>query len=70
MTYIEMVVTKVIDEEKLFDEIKNDVFCTFIGDDNDTVIKELPKDAQRRLFAKFGAMMIGYAGSEDFGNEV
>lgn len=70
MMFVQMVVTKEIDEVELFDEIKDDVLATFIGDDDNTLIEELPINVQRTIFAKLGAMMIDYAGSEDFGNEV
>ena len=61
--------TKEIDEERLFEEVRDYLFEqeTFDGicDYVDTV-EDLPKDVQRLIFAKVGAMMIDYSKSEDF----
>ena len=58
-------VIKEINEEFLFDYVKDYLFEEF-ADDNGTLVKDLPKDVQRIIFAKVGAMMIDYAGSKDF----
>ena len=65
MMYCEMVVTKKIDEQNLFELVKD--FLLEEDIDDGTFIDDLPKDVQRLIFAKVGAMMIDYAGSEDFG---
>ena len=64
MMYCEMVVTKKIDEQNLFKLMRDFLFEEDI--DDGTFIKDLPEDVQRLIFAKIGAMMIDYAGSEDF----
>ena len=57
-------ITKEIDEEYLFASVKEFLFVQEA--DDGTIIEDLPKDVQRLIFAKIGAMMIDYAGSEDF----
>lgn len=61
--------TKEIDEERLFEEVRDYLFEQEVSNDIcgyvDTV-EDLPKDVQRLIFAKIGAMMIDYSGSEDF----
>lgn len=57
-------VTKEIDEEYLFDSVKDFLLIEEIDDDN--LVEDLPKDVQRLVFAKVGAMLIDYAGSEEF----
>lgn len=57
-------VTKEIDEKDLFERIKDFLLNEDI--DSETLIEDLPKDVQRLIFAKVGAMMIDYAGSEEF----
>lgn len=57
-------VTKEIDEEYLFDNVKDFLFEEDI--DDCTIIEDLPKDVQRLVFAKIGAMMIDYARNEEF----
>ena len=64
MMYCEMVVTKKIDEQNLFEIVKD--FLLEEDIDDGTFIDDLPKDVKRLIFAKIGAMMIDYAGSEDF----
>ena len=64
MMYCEMVVTKKIDEQNLFELVKD--FLLEEDIDDGTFIDDLPKDVKRLVFAKIGAMMIDYAGSEDF----
>lgn len=64
MMYCEMVVTKKIDEQNLFELVKDFLLAEDI--DDGTLIDDLPKDVKRLVFAKIGAMMIDYAGSEDF----
>ena len=56
--------TKEIDEEYLFDSVKDFLLLEEIDDDN--LVEDLPKDVQRLIFAKIGAMLIDYAGSEEF----
>lgn len=61
--------TREIDEEFLFEDLKDFLLNqdTFNGyhDYVDTV-EDLPKDVQRLIFARIGAMMIDYANSEEF----
>ena len=61
--------TRKIDERALFEDLKDYLLEmeTFDSIHNyiDTV-EGLPKDVQRLIFAKLGAMMIDFAGSEDF----
>ena len=57
-------VTKKIDEEDLFERILDSLLNEDI--DDETLVLDLPKDVQRLVFAKIGAMMIDYAGREDF----
>lgn len=64
MMYCEMVVTKKIDEQNLFELVKD--FLLEEDIDDGTFIDDLPKDVKRLVFAKVGAMMIDYAGSEEF----
>jgi len=56
--------TKEIDEKYLFDSVKDFLFAECV-DEYDNV-EDLPKDVQRLIFAKIGAMLIDYAGSEEF----
>ena len=56
--------TKEIDEKYLFESVKDFLFEEYIDESNN--VEDLPKDVQRLVFAKIGAMMIDYAGSEDF----
>ena len=58
------VITKEIDEKSLFNSVKDFLFEEYI--DECTNVEELPKDVQRLVFAKIGAMMIDFAGSEEF----
>lgn len=61
--------TDSIDEEALFEDLKDYLFeeeVFNIFDDYIDIVKNLPKDVQRLIFAKIGAMMIDYAGSKDF----
>ena len=57
-----------IDEMKIFDSVKDFLFDEEIEftDFNYETLSQLPKDAQRLIFAKIGAMLIDYAGSENF----
>ena len=52
-------------KKSLFDDFVIDNFLEEDIDDG-TFIDDLPKDVKRLVFAKIGAMMIDYAGSEDF----
>ncbi len=66
---IEFSKTIKIDDKMLFEDIADFIFNMDIYDDNRDYISmvcALPKDTQRLIFAKMGAMMIDYAGSEDF----
>jgi hypothetical protein len=61
--------TKEINEEDLFEDLKAYLFedeVLNVFDDYVGMVKDLPKDVQRLIFAKVGAMMIDYAGSEEF----
>lgn len=61
--------TREIDEKKVFDSVKDfllDEEIEFSNIDDYKILSHLPKDAQRLIFAKVGAMMIDYAGSEEF----
>lgn len=61
--------TREIDEKALFEDLKDYLFETDAFDNIDNyvdTVKNLPKDVQRLIFAKIGAMMIDYAGSEEF----
>ncbi len=68
MITVTRTVTQKIDEKKIFNEVKNFLFDDEIEiDDFDYEnFCNLSKDVQRLIFAKVGAMMIDYAGSEDF----
>ena len=68
MITVTRTVTQKIDEKKIFDNMKD---CLFdeeieIADFEYETLRNLPKDVQRLIFAKVGAMMIDYAGSEEF----
>lgn len=61
--------TKEINEEDLFEDLKDylfeeEIFNNF--DDYLGTVADLPTNVQRLIFAKIGAMMIDYARSEDF----
>lgn len=61
--------TREIDETALFEDLKDYLFAQETFDTVDyyvDTVDNLPKDVQRLIFAKIGAMMIDYAGSEDF----
>jgi len=65
---INYTITKRINEMEIFNSVKNFLFNEDIKieDFDYETLYELPKDVQRLIFAKVGAMMIDYAGSEDF----
>ena len=65
MIKVTRTVTENIDERDLFNQIKDMLFEEEINDNGD-MVDSLPIDTQRLIFAKVGAMMIDYAGSEDF----
>ena len=65
MIKVTRTVTETIDEKDLFVQMRDMLFEEEINEKGDTV-DDLPLDAQRLIFAKIGAMMIDYAGSEDF----
>ncbi len=59
--------TREIDEKVLFENLRDYLFESEIFDGEYLgIVEELPKDVQRLVFAKIGAMMIDYAGSEEF----
>ena len=61
--------TREVNEKALFEDLKNYLFEqeTFDNTYNYVdIVENLPKDVQRLIFAKIGAMMIDYAGSEEF----
>ena len=68
MITITRTVTQKIDEKKIFNEVRDFLFDDEIeiADFDYEILSNLPKDVQRLIFAKVGAMMIDYAGSEDF----
>ncbi len=68
MITVTRMVTQKIDEEKIFDSVKDFLFDEEIevSDFNYETLSQLPKDTQRLIFAKVGAMLIDYAGSEEF----
>ena len=58
-----------INEKDLFENLKeflleDEIFST--SNDYLGLVEKLPKEVQRLIFAKIGAMMIDYAGSEEF----
>lgn len=61
--------TKEIDEEVMFEEL---IDCLFEQEavsrfhDSVDVVKDLPENIQRLVFAKMGAMLIDYAKNGDF----
>ena len=61
--------TREINENEIFEDLKDYLFEmeTFnsIGDYVD-IVEKLPKEVQRAIFVKVGAMMMDYARSEDF----
>jgi len=69
MITVTRTITQKIDEMKIFDSVKD-----FLSDEEVEIadsyeyetLSQLPKDVQRLIFAKVGAMLIDYAGSEDF----
>lgn len=59
----------VIDEEVIFEDLKECFFEIEVFDDLERYIdtmENLPKDTQRAIFAKIGDMMINFAKSENF----
>lgn len=60
--------SKTINEEKIFENMRDILFEEEIefSDFNYEILYELPKDVQRLIFAKIGAMLIDYSKSEDF----
>ena len=65
MIRCEQTVIREISEEYLFDQIKDFLFDEEISDDGE-IVSHLPKDAQRLIFAKVGALMIDYSMKSDF----
>lgn len=58
-----------IDDKMLFEDVVDFIFNMDIYDDDDDYISmvcALPKDTQRLIFAKIGAMLTDYADREDF----
>ena len=69
MITVTRTITQKIDEKKIFDSIKDFLFDeeVEIADSYEyETLSQLPKDVQRLIFARVGAMMIDYAGSEEF----
>ena len=68
MITITRTVIQEIDEMKIFDSVKDFLFDEEIEftDFNYETLSQLPKDAQRFIFAKIGAMLIDYSKSEGF----
>ena len=68
MITVTRTVTQKIDEMKIFDSVKDFLFDEEIEftDFNYETLSKMPKDVQRLIFAKIGAMLIDYAGSEEF----
>ena len=68
MITITRTVTQKIDEKKIFNEVKDFLFDNEIeiADFEYENLCNLPKDVQRLIYAKVGAMLIDYAGSEEF----
>ena len=64
MISVTRTVTTEIDERDLFDTVRYTLQDEYI--DDTSTISDLPKDTQRLIFAKVGAMMVNYAWSEDF----
>ena len=60
--------TKKIDEKKIFNAVRDFLFDDEIeiGDFDYEILSNLPKEIQRFIFAKVGAMLMDYAESEDF----
>jgi hypothetical protein len=60
---------KEINEKNLFEDLKDFLFEQGTYNSTDDYmgnVENLPKDIQRLIFAKIGAMMIDYANSEEF----
>ena len=70
MITVTRTVTQTIDEEKIFDSVKDFLFDEEIEISNFSynyeILSDMPKDVQRLIFAKVGAMLIDYANSQDF----
>lgn len=68
MIMLTRTVTQTIDEKKIFDSVKDFLFDEEIefSDFSYENVSNLPKDAQRLIFAKVGAMLIDYSASENF----
>jgi hypothetical protein len=60
--------TREINEETIFEDLKDCLFQQGVYDNMDYIgnVENLPEEVQRLIFAKVGAMMIDYAGSEEF----
>ena len=60
--------TREIDEKKIFDSVTDFLFDEEIelSDFDYKTLSNMPKDVQRLVFARVGAMLIDYAGSEEF----
>ena len=60
--------TKKIDEKKIFNRVTDFLFDEEIelSDFDYETLSNMPKDVQRLIFAKVGAMLMDYAESEDF----
>ena len=61
--------TREIDEKKIFDSVADFLFDEEIelsDVDDYEILSNMPKEVQRLIFAKVGAMMIDYANSKEF----
>ena len=61
-------VTREIDEKKIFNNVADFLFGEEIELSNADYefFCDLPEEVQRLIFAKVGAMLIDYAGNEEF----
>jgi hypothetical protein len=63
MIEITRIVKEEINEEEIFESVKDFIWDEEINEKGD-LLYELPENAQRLIFAKVGAMLIDYAGKE------
>ena len=68
MITVTRTVTQEIDEMEIFDNVKDFLFDEVIEftDFNYETLSKMPKDVQRLIFAKIGAMLIDYSVNEEF----
>ena len=61
--------TREIDEKKIFNSVRDfllDEEIELSNVDDYEILSNMPKEVQRLIFAKVGAMMIDYANSKEF----